>query len=119
MHNCCYAKYSAPPPMTNSSFSQTSPPNARAVDEAVHERLSQFTMGLSPISLALACADPRQKLIGQAIIDGETVNVIDTPGVNELAPRTEDARVTCDVLRKSSSTRAAFCCVAWSIWLTA
>ena len=43
--------------MTNSSFSQTSPPNARAVDEAVHERLSQFTMGLSPISLALACAD--------------------------------------------------------------
>ncbi len=27
------------------------------VDETVHEHLSQFTMGLSPISLALACAD--------------------------------------------------------------
>lgn len=43
--------------MTNSASSQTFPQNARAVDEAVHERLSQFTMGLSPISLALACAD--------------------------------------------------------------
>jgi ferrous iron transport protein B len=29
----------------------------------------------------------------------ETCTVLDTPGVNELAPRTEDARVTCDVLR--------------------
>lgn len=34
-----------------------SPVSAKAVDEAVHERLSQFTMGMSPISLALACAD--------------------------------------------------------------
>src|ERR1043166_3549250 len=36
---------------------------------------------------------------GQAAIGDETFAVIDTPGVNELAPRTEDARVTCDVLR--------------------
>lgn len=32
-------------------------PSAREVDEAVHDHLSQFTRGLSPISLALACAD--------------------------------------------------------------
>lgn len=36
---------------------------------------------------------------GTAVIDGENVTVLDTPGVNELAPRTEDARVTCDLLR--------------------
>ena len=34
-----------------------------------------------------------------APLDGETVAVIDTPGVNELASRTCDAQVTCDVLR--------------------
>ena len=37
---------------------------------------------------------------GEARIGDETLAVIDTPGVNELAPRTEDARVTCDVLRE-------------------
>jgi ferrous iron transport protein B len=36
---------------------------------------------------------------GNATIEGENVVVLDTPGVNEFAPRTEDARVTCDVLR--------------------
>jgi len=36
---------------------------------------------------------------GTASIDGENVTILDTPGVNELAPRTEDARVTCDVMR--------------------
>ena len=36
---------------------------------------------------------------GTAVIDGDHVTVLDTPGVNELSPRTEDARVTCDVLR--------------------
>ena len=36
---------------------------------------------------------------GTAVIDGDHVTVLDTPGVNELAPRTEDARVTCDVMR--------------------
>lgn len=36
---------------------------------------------------------------GQAKIGEETVDLIDTPGVNELASRSEDARVTCDVLR--------------------
>jgi ferrous iron transport protein B len=36
---------------------------------------------------------------GTATIGGESVTVLDTPGINELAPRTEDARVTCDVLR--------------------
>lgn len=36
---------------------------------------------------------------GEAQIGGESRPVLDTPGVNELAPRTEDARVTCDVLR--------------------
>jgi ferrous iron transport protein B len=36
---------------------------------------------------------------GTAVIGGENVVVLDTPGVNELAPRTEDARVTCDVMR--------------------
>lgn len=36
---------------------------------------------------------------GEAEIGGETLTVLDSPGVNELAPRTEDARVTCDVLR--------------------
>lgn len=36
---------------------------------------------------------------GEMQHDGETLTVIDSPGVNELAPRTGDARVTCDVLR--------------------
>ena len=36
---------------------------------------------------------------GTAVMAGENVTVLDTPGVNELAPRTEDARVTCDVMR--------------------
>ena len=36
---------------------------------------------------------------GQANLGDETFVVLDTPGVNELSPRTEDARVTCDVLR--------------------
>jgi ferrous iron transport protein B len=36
---------------------------------------------------------------GNAFIAGENVTVLDTPGVNELAPRTEDARVTCEVMR--------------------
>ncbi len=36
---------------------------------------------------------------GEMQLDGEKFTVIDSPGVNELAPRTEDARVTCDVLR--------------------
>ena len=36
---------------------------------------------------------------GTAVIGGETFTVVDSPGVNELAARTEDARVTCDVLR--------------------
>ena len=31
--------------------------NAKKLDQAVHEQLSRATMGLSPISLALACAD--------------------------------------------------------------
>ncbi len=34
-----------------------------------------------------------------AEIEGQTFNLVDTPGLNELSPRTEDARVTCDVLR--------------------
>ncbi len=37
---------------------------------------------------------------GQAEVGGASVAVLDTPGVNELSPRTEDARVTCDVLRE-------------------
>jgi ferrous iron transport protein B len=36
---------------------------------------------------------------GTATIGGESVTLLDTPGINELAPRTEDARVTCDLLR--------------------
>src|ERR1043166_264879 len=36
---------------------------------------------------------------GETAIGEEQWAMIDTPGVNELAPRTEDARVTCDVLR--------------------
>ena len=36
---------------------------------------------------------------GAAAFDGQSFTVLDTPGVNELSPRTEDARVTCDVLR--------------------
>lgn len=36
---------------------------------------------------------------GEARIGAATCRVLDTPGVNELAPRTEDARVTCQVLR--------------------
>lgn len=36
---------------------------------------------------------------GTAEFDGRQFAVLDTPGVNELAPRTEDARVTCNVLR--------------------
>ncbi|MCX6909574.1 MAG: ferrous iron transporter B, partial [Verrucomicrobia bacterium] len=36
---------------------------------------------------------------GHSTFGGKTCAVIDSPGVNELAARTEDARVTCDVLR--------------------
>jgi len=36
---------------------------------------------------------------GEMLFDGERYTVIDSPGVNELAPRTEDARVTCNVIR--------------------
>src|SRR5271169_1639910 len=36
---------------------------------------------------------------GGTFIDDREFTVLDTPGVNEFAPRTEDARVTCDVLR--------------------
>jgi len=36
---------------------------------------------------------------GEMSLDGEKFTVIDSPGVNELAARTEDARVTCDVVR--------------------
>jgi ferrous iron transport protein B len=36
---------------------------------------------------------------GETTIDGQKFTVIDSPGVNELAPTTEDARVTCDVIR--------------------
>ena len=36
---------------------------------------------------------------GEAVIGGSNYTVIDSPGVNELAARAEDARVTCDVLR--------------------
>ena len=36
---------------------------------------------------------------GDTTIEGQPFTVIDSPGVNELAPTTEDARVTCDVLR--------------------
>src|ERR1041385_4429810 len=36
---------------------------------------------------------------GGTFIDSKEFTVIDTPGVNEFAPRTEDARVTCDVIR--------------------
>jgi ferrous iron transport protein B len=36
---------------------------------------------------------------GGTFIDNKEFTVLDTPGVNEFAPRTEDARVTCDVLR--------------------
>jgi ferrous iron transport protein B len=35
---------------------------------------------------------------GDATIAGESFAVLDTPGLNELSARTEDARVTCDVL---------------------
>jgi ferrous iron transport protein B len=38
---------------------------------------------------------------GGTFIDDKEFTVLDTPGVNEFAPRTEDARVTCDVLRDS------------------
>jgi len=36
---------------------------------------------------------------GEMTLDGAKVAVIDSPGVNELAPYAEDARVTCDVVR--------------------
>ncbi|HUJ71193.1 MAG TPA: ferrous iron transporter B [Verrucomicrobiae bacterium] len=36
---------------------------------------------------------------GGTFIGDKEFTVLDTPGVNEFAPRTEDARVTCDVLR--------------------
>ena len=36
---------------------------------------------------------------GEGRIEGESIAVLDTPGVNELAARTGDAQVTCDVLR--------------------
>jgi ferrous iron transport protein B len=35
----------------------------------------------------------------ESVINGAPHTVLDTPGVNELTTRTEDARVTCDVLR--------------------
>jgi ferrous iron transport protein B len=37
---------------------------------------------------------------GKMQLGDKNFSVIDTPGVNELAARTEDARVTCDLLRK-------------------
>ena len=36
---------------------------------------------------------------GGTFIGNREFTVLDTPGVNEFSPRTEDARVTCDVLR--------------------
>jgi len=36
---------------------------------------------------------------GEMTLDGAKIAVIDSPGVNELASYTEDARVTCDVVR--------------------
>lgn len=39
---------------------------------------------------------------GEATIGDDPVTVLDTPGVNELTARTEDARVTCDVLRDNT-----------------
>jgi len=36
---------------------------------------------------------------GEAVIDGRDYDVLDTPGVNELAARTGDAQVTCHVVR--------------------
>jgi ferrous iron transport protein B len=36
---------------------------------------------------------------GEMNLDGQKFTVIDSPGVNELASTTEDARVTCDVIR--------------------
>ncbi len=36
---------------------------------------------------------------GNAAVGDDTVEVLDTPGINELAAHTDDARVTCDVLR--------------------
>src|SRR5579864_5212068 len=36
---------------------------------------------------------------GKMQFGGESFGVLDTPGINELAIRSEDARVTCDVLR--------------------
>jgi ferrous iron transport protein B len=36
---------------------------------------------------------------GGAFLGDREFTVLDTPGVNEFAPRTEDARATCDVLR--------------------
>ena len=49
-----------PASLRSESGSDASPEetiSAKAIDEAMHERLSQFTMGMSPISLALACMD--------------------------------------------------------------
>ncbi|HVM60971.1 MAG TPA: ferrous iron transporter B [Verrucomicrobiae bacterium] len=36
---------------------------------------------------------------GGTFVGNKEFTVLDTPGINEFAPRTEDARVTCDVLR--------------------
>ena len=36
----------------------------------------------------------------RARFNGRTTNVIDTPGVNDLVPRSDDARVTLDILRE-------------------
>jgi ferrous iron transport protein B len=36
---------------------------------------------------------------GGTFVGDREFTVLDTPGINEFAPRTEDARVTCDVLR--------------------
>ncbi|MEJ2371953.1 MAG: FeoB small GTPase domain-containing protein, partial [Gemmatimonadales bacterium] len=36
----------------------------------------------------------------RASFDGHTTSVIDTPGLNDLVPRSEDARVTIDILQE-------------------
>jgi Fe2+ transport system protein B len=37
----------------------------------------------------------------RASFDGQTTSVIDTPGLNDLVPRSEDARVTIDILQEN------------------
>ncbi len=44
-------------PTSASSVSRLSDRDAKKLDDAVHEQIAQATLGLSPISLALACAD--------------------------------------------------------------